>query len=217
MRVAHLIEEWKAEQNRRRELVRIEALSPLPRFIAGADGAFSRDKTRIFVVALVYDRIEKQVVEIARCEGQVTSPYVPGYLSFREGPTVVAAIKKLRHPFGVLCIDGQGMAHPRRCGLACHVGVELDVPTIGVAKSVLVGDYDEPALARGREKPLIHKDEIIGLALRTKANVRPVFISVGHRVDLLTAKQLVVACGGGYRIPEPTRQADIEVARFKAG
>jgi deoxyribonuclease V len=140
---------------------------------------------------------------------------VPGFLSFREGPAVLKAVRQLKHPFGALCIDGQGVAHPRRCGIACHVGVELDVPTVGVAKSVLVGEFKDPKKKAGSTSPLVHKDEEVGWALRSCDGVRPIFVSVGHRVDLPTARDLAMACVIKCRIPEPTRQADIEVARFK--
>jgi deoxyribonuclease V len=213
--ISHLVEDWKAEQAKRRAMVRTEPLSPLPRFVAGADGAFSADKKSIFVVALVWDREEKRVVEISRVREPLSIPYVPGFLSFREGPAVLKAVRQLKHPFGALCIDGQGVAHPRRCGIACHVGVELDVPTVGVAKSVLVGEFKDPKKKAGSTSPLVHKDEEVGWALRTCDGVRPVFISVGHRVDLSTARDLAMACVIKCRIPEPTRQADIEVARFK--
>ena len=214
--ISHLVEGWKAEQARRRAMVRVEPLSPLPRYVAGADGAFSTDKTTIFVAAVVWDCEERRVVEISRIADELTVPYVPTFLSFREGPAVIKAVKALEHPFGAMCLDGQGLAHPRRCGIACHVGVELDIPTIGIAKSVLVGEFDEPATKAGSTSPMIHKDEEVAWALRTCDGVRPVFISVGHRVDLPTARDLAMACVVKCRVPEPTRQADIEVARFKA-
>lgn len=214
--ISHLVEGWKAEQARRRALVRTEPLDPLPRYIAGADGAFSSDKKSIFVSAVVYDREEKRIVEVASLQDELSVPYVPTFLSFREGPAIVKVLRKLRHPFGALCVDGQGVAHPRRCGIGCHVGVELDIPTIGVAKSVLVGEFTEPRKKAGSTSPMIHKGEEVGWALRTCNGVRPVFISVGHRTDLRTARDLAMACVIRCRVPEPTRQADIEVAKFKS-
>jgi deoxyribonuclease V len=214
--ISHLLERWKTEQARRHEMVRVEPLAPIPRFVAGADGAFSADKKWIYVVALVWDREEKQAVEIARVREPLSVPYVPGFLSFREGPAVLKAVRQLKHPFGALCIDGQGLAHPRRCGIACHVGVELDVPTVGIAKSVLVGEFKDPKKQAGSTSPLVHKDETVGWALRTCDGVRPVFLSVGHRIDLPTARDLAMACVVRCRLPEPTRQADIEVAKYKS-
>jgi deoxyribonuclease V len=213
--ISHLIESWKQEQLIRAARVKILPLSPLPRFVAGVDCAFSADKKTIFAAAVVYDRVDRRVVEIARDRRPVTVPYVPGYLSFREGDAVLAAVRLLKHEFGVICFDGQGLAHPRRCGLATHVGVELDLPSVGMAKSVLVGDYTEPKAAAGSTSALIHKGETVGQVLRTRNGVKPIFLSVGHRVDLTSACELAMACVTRYRIPEPTRQADIEVARFK--
>ena len=210
-----LIEGWNREQLARAAKVRVQPLSPLPRFVAGADCAFSSDGGTIFAVALVYDREESRVIEIVRERRIVSVPYIPGYLSFREGPALRAAIERLKHSFGVICFDGQGIAHPRRCGIATYLGVELDVPTIGMAKSVLCGKFDEPAAKPGSTSPLVHRNETIGWALRTKLGVKPIFVSVGHRVDLPTARDLATACVTRYRIPEPTRQADREVAKSK--
>lgn len=193
----------------------VAPLAPLPRFVAGVDAAFSSDKTTVLAAAVVYDRDEQRIIEVVHASAPVTVPYIPGYLSFREGPAVLAAIGKLRHSFGVICFDGQGIAHPRRCGLATHMGVTLDVPAIGVAKSRLIGTFDEPADTAGSTSPLYDKDEQIGLVLRTKDRTRPLFVSIGHRVDLTSAVELVLSCRTRYRIPEPTRQADIEVAKAK--
>jgi deoxyribonuclease V len=214
-KLSPLVAEWKAIQSELRKR-RVDCpLSPLPRFVAGADAAFSPDKKRIFAVALVYDRQAQRVVEIAHAVQELAAPYIPGFLSFREGPAVTQAIQSLRHEFGVVCFDGHGYAHPRRCGYASHVSITLDVPGIGVAKSRLIGTFDEPAQEAGAATPLWDRQERIGSVLRTRARTRPVFISVGHKVDLPTAEALVLACCTRYRVPEPTRQADIEVARLK--
>ncbi len=210
------IDQWKQEQLDLASRVRVQPLSPLPRFVAGADCAFSSDKVTIFAVAVVYDRQEQQVIEIARERQALTVPYIPGYLSFREGPAILAAIEKLKQPFGVICFDGQGVAHPRRCGIASHLGVQFDFPTVGMAKSVLCGEFVEPNKTAGSTSPLVHKGETIGWSMRTRPGVRPIFLSVGHRIDLPTARDLAMACVTKFRIPEPTRQADIEVAKFKA-
>jgi deoxyribonuclease V len=215
MSISDHIESWKATQRALRERLITTPLSPLPRYVAGADAAFSKDKTTVYAAAVVYDSETQQVVEVAHASAPVTVPYVPGFLSFREGPAVRAAIEKLKHPFGVICFDGQGIAHPRRCGLATHLGVSLDLPSIGVAKSRLIGTFTEPQPARGSSAPLMDKAEQIGLVLRTKDNTRPLFISVGHRVDLASAAQLTLGCLTRYRVPGPTRQADIEVAKLK--
>ena len=210
-----LIEEWKAAQRELRQRMVVRPLAPLPRFVAGADAAFSADKKTIYAAAVVYDREAKRVVEVAHAVQDVAVPYIPGFLSFREGPAVSAALDALKHEFGVVCFDGQGYAHPRRCGLASHVAITLDVPGVGVAKSRFIGTFDEPAAQAGSTVPLIDGDERIGSVLRTRDNTRPLFVSVGHRVDLRSAEALVLACCTRYRVPEPTRQADIEVAKLK--
>jgi deoxyribonuclease V len=193
----------------------VAPLHPQPRFVAGADCAFTRDGTTVLAAAVVYDRVEKRVIEVRHASAPANVPYIPTFLSFREAPAILAAIGSLTHPFGVICFDGQGMAHPRRCGLATHIAVTLDIPGIGVAKSRLIGTFDEPALPGGSFSPLMDKDEQIGVVLRTRDHVRPLFVSIGHRVDLRSAIELLMSCTK-YRIPEPTRQADIEVAKLKA-
>ena len=208
-------EAWIAEQKALSERVVVQPLDPLPRFVAGVDAAFTKDRETVLAAAVVYDREEERIIEIAHAQQSVEVPYIPGFLSFREGPAVLAAIGRLTHGYGCILFDGQGIAHPRRCGIATHLAVTLDVPGVGVAKSRLTGRHEEPGPKRGDEAPLMHRNEQIGLVLRTKDRVRPLFISVGHRVDLASARRLVLACDAGYRLPEPTRQADRDVARFK--
>jgi deoxyribonuclease V len=134
-------------------------------------------------------------------------PYVPGLLSFREAPAVLDAIGTLRIAPDLLLVDGQGIAHPRRFGIACHLGVLTDLPSIGVAKSRLVGTYDDPGSTRGDWSPLMDREEIIGAVLRTRPNVKPLFVSIGHRITLETAIAWVMACCTRYRLPQTTRQA----------
>src|SRR5262249_5509659 len=141
---------------------------PLPRFVAGADAAFSSDKQTVFAAAVVYDRTEQRIIEIAHATRPAEFPYIPTFLSFREGPAVLEAIRKLRQPFGAICFDGQGFAHPRRCGLASHMSILLDVPGIGVAKSRLIGTFDMPDPAAGASTRLMDQTEQIGLVLRTR-------------------------------------------------
>jgi deoxyribonuclease V len=210
-----LVTNWKAEQSRLRERMIVAPLKPLPRFVAGADCAFSDDKQTIFAAAVVYDREMQRIIEVTHATRPAEFPYVPGFLSFREGPAVMQAIRALRHEFGAILFDGQGFAHPRRCGIASHLAIQLDKPGVGVAKSRLIGTFEEPASNAGATAPLKDGDEQIGVVLRTQKGIRPVFVSVGHRVDLTSAIKLVLACCTRYRIPEPTRQADIEVAKLK--
>jgi deoxyribonuclease V len=210
-----LVQKWKVTQTRLRERIIIAPLEPLPRFVAGADCAFSADKKTIFAAAVVYDRETQRVVEVAHAALPAEFPYVPGFLSFREGPAVKHAVRALKHEFGAILFDGQGFAHPRRCGIASHLAIELDQPGIGVGKSRLIGTFENPALKAGAIALLMDSEEQIGAVLRTQKGIRPVFVSVGHRVDLVSAVKLVLACCKRYRIPEPTRQADIEVDKLK--
>jgi deoxyribonuclease V len=213
--LAGQIRRWKAAQDRIVRRMIVAPLPRLPRFVAGADAAISDDGRNMLAAAVVYDRVERRIVEVARAVRPVEFPYVPGYLSFREGPAVLNAIGKLRHDYGAILFDAQGYAHPRRCGLAAHLAITLDKPGVGVAKSRLIGTFEEPLRQRGSSSPLMDGDAQIGLALRTRDDVRPVFVSVGHRVDLESAVRVVLACCTRWRLPEPTRQADIEVGRMK--
>ena len=210
-----LVENWKAEQSRLRKWMLVTPLEPLPRFVAGVDCAFSEDKQTIFAAAVIYDRETQRIIEVAHATRPAEFPYVPGFLSFREGPAVMQAVRALRHEFSAILFDGQGFAHPRRCGIASHLAIQLDKPGVGVAKSRLLGTFGKLAANAGATTPLMDDDEQIGVVLRTQKGIRPVFVSVGHRVDLASAIKLVLACCMRYRIPEPTRQADIEVAKLK--
>jgi len=212
-----LIERWKGEQIETRRRLRVCPLDPLPRFIAGADAAFPAGRNEVIAAAVVYDRHNRAVVETAHACLPLEVPYVPGFLAFREGPAILEALARLRHPFGAVLFDGHGYAHPRRCGVASYLAVKLDCPGVGVAKSRLVGQWQQPGPLPGDSSPLTDGGEQIGLVLRTRRNVRPLFISIGHRVDLPSAARLVLACCTRYRLPEPTRQADLTVRRLAAG
>jgi deoxyribonuclease V len=190
--------------------------------IAGVDVGVDGGLARAAVVVLACDGLEP--VDWAAVNVEIDFPYVPGLLTFREGPGVLAVLAKLTTWPDVLIFDGHGVAHPRRFGLASHMGVLLDHPTVGCAKSRLVGDYEEPGDQVGDWAPLRDGGEVIGAVLRTRAGVRPVFVSVGHRVDLPTAIDLVLRCGRGYRLPETTRYAHrlagggkLSIRRSKAG
>lgn len=212
---SEIVAGWKAEQDRLRRRLVAKPLDPLPRFVAGADAAFSADKQTVFAAAVIYDRQERRIIEISHATKAAEFPYIPGFLSFREGPALLDAIAGLKHPFGVICFDGQGFAHPRRCGIASHLSITLNVPGVGVAKSRLIGTFKDPPAKAGSAEALMEGSEQIGVVLRTRDGTRPLFISVGHRVDLESARALVMSCCTRYRIPEPTRQADIEVAKLK--
>ncbi|MGH9461167.1 MAG: deoxyribonuclease V, partial [Vicinamibacteria bacterium] len=195
--------------------VRQSAPRKLLRFIAGVDLAFSRDGRHSLAGVVLWDVKDALVIEEQVATKPLAFPYVPGLLSFRESPAVLAALRKLRRtPDCVMC-DGHGFAHPRRFGLACHVGVLCNVPTIGCAKSLLIGDHREPRSKRGSRADLTDAGDIIGTVLRTRDGLRPVFVSIGHRIDLPTAERVVLDCATRYRLPEPTRRADRLVASLK--
>lgn len=177
------------------------------RHVAGIDVGFESggNVARAAVAILAFPSLE--LVERAVVRQDTRFPYVPGLLSFREAPPVIEALGRLRTAPDLILYDGQGIAHPRRFGIASHVGVLVDVPTIGVAKTRLIGTYREPPDDRGARAPLVDHGETIGCVLRTKPNVKPLFVSVGHRVSLETAAAWVMACTTRYRLPETTRWA----------
>ena len=176
------------------------------RYIAGADVGFRQEKARAVVVVLAFPSL--QLVDQAIAEIPVTFPYVPGLLSFREMPAILAALEQLKILPDLIMCDGQGMAHPRRFGIACHLGVLLDWPTLGCAKSILVGRHGPLEDHPGSTADLVAGEEVIGKVVRTRKGVKPLVVSIGHRVDLPSAVQLVLACTRGYRLPETTRLAD---------
>lgn len=187
------------------------------RYVAGADVAFGDGHA--YAAVLVFSFPDLQLVETAHAVAPLIFPYVPGLLTFREGPALLKAFGALRTRPDLVLFDGQGVAHPAGFGLASHMGVLLDHPSLGCAKSVLVGDWIAEALGAelGTWVPLVFRGERVGAAIRTRESTKPVFVSVGHRVSLRSAIRLVQGCCAGYRIPEPTRQADIAVARLKRG
>ncbi|MET9213114.1 MULTISPECIES: endonuclease V [unclassified Nocardia] len=200
-------EEATALQDELRPLVRAENPAP-PRFstAAGIDSAYAEDGT-VATAAVILDIATLEPVESAVAHGISTFPYVPGLLAFRELPATVAALEKLTGTPDLLVCDAQGRAHPRRFGLACHVGLLAGIPTIGVAKSVW-GEYTEPGPRRGDATDVTIDGEVVGRALRTRDEVKPLFVSVGHLIDLDTACAQVLALTRGFRQPETTRRAD---------
>ncbi len=166
-----LVKDWKATQERLRQSMIIAPLEPLPRFVAGADCAFSAAKQTIFAAAVVYDRESQRIVEVAHATRPAEFPYIPTFLSFREGPAIKQAIHALQHEFGAILFDGQGYAHPRRCGIAAHLAIELDQPGVGVGKSWLIGTFGKLALNAGATTPLMDGEEQIGVVLRTQKGI----------------------------------------------
>jgi len=179
------------------------------RFIAGVDIAVGKKHEMSTGAVVVLSYPELMVVEAQVVQGNLDFPYVPGLLSFRESPLTLAACEKLGITPDLVLVDGQGVAHPRRIGLASHLGLFLDVPTIGCAKSLLCGQHEEPGIEPGSYAEVMDKGETIGVALRTRAGVKPVYVSIGHKVDLPAAIYWVRQCCRGYRLPEPTRLAHL--------
>lgn len=209
-----LLHAWKvlpgeaiAIQQQLRRLIRQEweqAVAEVKR-VAGIDVGIKGDVARAAVVVLSYPALEPLDVTLA--EEPVSFPYVPGLLTFREGPVVLAALARLQVEPDLLIFDGQGVAHPRRMGIAAHIGVLVDRPSVGCAKSRLWGSHQEPGLERGDYALLYDAQEIIGAVVRTRAGVKPVYVSVGHRIDLPRAIQCVLSCCTRFRLPETTRLA----------
>jgi deoxyribonuclease V len=183
------------------------------RYVAGLDAAFSSDGKDCLAAAVLWDLRVAAVCGQSLAVRRVRMPYIPGLLSFREGPALLAALRGLPRVPDLLLCDGQGLAHPRRFGVACHLGVLCDLPSVGCAKSRLTGTHCEPGRLRGSWTRLDDHGEAIGSVLRTREGARPVYVSIGHRVTLARARAVVLKCLGKYRLPEPTRLADRLVAQ----
>ncbi len=210
--------------------VQLVPLKKQPKLIAGIDCAFSKDGEKIIAAVVVLKPPDFVPVETTTALRKVTFPYIPGLLSFREAPVCIAAVEKLQKQPDVFIIDGQGIAHPRRLGLAAHLGLFFDKPTVGCAKSRLTGTFEEPPPQKGSSSLLKDKkrwktetsheprdtnDEIIGAVVRTRANVKPVFVSVGNKCLLKDAIKITLDCATKYRLPEPTRLAHQLVSKLK--
>lgn len=210
-------QEAVALQSRLRQQVHLTLLTRPIETIAGADISFNKYEATIYAGIVVLRLPSLEVIEQVGVVSETHFPYVPGLLSFREAPAVLEAWAKLKTEPDAVMFDGQGIAHPRRIGIASHVGLMLERPTLGCAKSVLVGKYEEPQAQRGSWTPMLHRDEIVGAALRTKNKVQPIFVSPGHLIDLEGAIELTLQCDGGYRQPEPTRRAHLLVNALRRG
>jgi deoxyribonuclease V len=185
------------------------------RVVAGADVSYSK-KLGLTVAAAVLCRAGDMETQAENSAAMPTVfPYVPGLLSFREAPVILEALERFAGEFDLLLVDGQGLAHPRRLGLASHLGVLMDVPTVGCAKSRLVGEHEEPGRERGARVPLTDRGERIGTVLRTRAGIKPLFVSIGHRVSLDYAEETVLSAVTRYRLPEPLRKAHNIVTRLR--
>jgi deoxyribonuclease V len=181
--------------------------------VAGADVAFKEGNAYGVVMLFRYPSLE--LVEERVTVRKITYPYIPGLLTFREAPVLLDALLKLREEPDIIIFDGQGIAHPRSMGLATHIGVLIRKPTIGCAKSRLIGEYTQPGIKKGEMSELTFKGNIIGTVLRTRDKVKPLFISQGNLIDFSTSVRVILKCSRGYRLPEPTRLADIRTKQVK--
>ncbi len=201
----------QASDMQRRLAVQVSRTTEIiaPHFVAGVDISVSKAPGTAAAAVVVLDYPQLNIVEVEVVEGKLDFPYIPGFLSFREAPLILDACRKLTITPDLVLVDGQGIAHPRRMGLASHLGLFLDIPTIGCAKSRLCGSHEEPGIEPGRYTEVREGEEIIGVALRTKVGVKPLYISIGHKVDLEAAVHWVLECCRGYRLPEPVRLAHL--------
>jgi len=210
---AFTIDEARDLQVRLREKVRIAPLKKEPGYVAGVDAAFSDDQ--VFAAACLYRFPELLLLEERSAVRRLSFPYVPGYLAFREGPAIIAALELLPRRPDLILVDGQGIAHPRGMGIASYLGVLSGIPSIGCAKSRLIGEHDEPGREKGDWSQLRFENKTIGAVLRTRDDTRPLFISPGHKIDLDSSIRLALACTGAFRIPEPLRCADMLSRKIK--
>jgi len=185
------------------------------RLVAGADVSYDKNDNRFYAAVTVMTFPQLIVAEEVTASGVPTFPYIPGLLTFREGPILIRAFEKLERRPDFVIFDGQGLAHPRGFGLASHMGLLLDTPSIGCAKTRLWGEHAEPGPTVGSSSRLSYDGQVIGLVLRTRRNVKPVFVSIGHRISLKSAAEWVLRTCQGYRLPEPTRQAHLLVNRMR--
>jgi deoxyribonuclease V len=202
------IEEAIAIQEQLRSLVIAENQLETVRYVAGVDVGYDNADivSRAAVTVLSFPDLQLQQQAVVR--RPTAFPYIPGFLSFREVPAVLAALENISPMPDLILCDGQGIAHPRRFGLACHLGVLTGIATIGVAKNRFIGEHSEVGLDRGSWQPLLHSGEIVGAALRTQTGVKPIYVSIGHKVNLTVAIEYVLCCALKYRLPETTRSAD---------
>lgn len=205
----------RIQQRLAARVIRRDALAGPVRTVAGADVALDSARGRAIAGVILYRFPEMIELERRWAARPLRFPYVPGLLSFREAPALLAAFARLRRRADVIFCDAHGYAHPRRLGLASHLGLLLGAATVGCAKSRLVGTHAAPPPERGAWAPLLDRGETIGAALRTRAGVRPIYVSIGHRLSLPRAIELVLAVSDGFRIPRPTREADRWVRELK--
>ncbi len=209
-----LVKTLTAQQNELQKKVIIQKPDFKLHTIAGCDSSFIGENILSVFVLLSYPNLE--ILEKVWHYGPVSLPYIPGFLAFREAPNLLEAYKKLNQKPDMIMVDGHGISHPRRMGIASHLGVHLNIPTMGLAKQILVGKFEEPGLEQGATSPVLHKNEHIADAIRTKEKVKAVFASPGHLMDLKSATQVALRTTRKHKLPEPTRLADHYAEVFKA-
>jgi len=209
------VEQAKAIQLELKNRIRLQKLVSPVRLIAGCDVSCSKKVETCFAAVTVFKLPELIIVEQVQSRGTVNFPYVPGYLTFREAPILLKAFEKLEQTPDLVLFDGQGIAHPRQMGLAAHLGLILDLPSIGCAKSVLIGKFEPPEDIQGSWTELIYRDEIIGAVVRTRDYVKPLFISPGYKITIDEAIEFVLRACTKYRIPEPIRTSHIAVNQLR--
>lgn len=195
------------------ERLQFPPLEKKVKWVAGADVAYSRETGKHVAAIVILEIPELNVVEMQTVSGTTTFPYIPGLLSYREIPVLLKTFEKIKKMPDVILCDGQGIAHPRGLGLASHLGLLFGIPTVGCAKSRLVGEYRMPGKNKGCHTPLTYKEEIVGAVLRTRTGVKPIFVSPGCHIDLESSLAVVMQCVTRFRLPEPTRLADLEVGK----
>lgn len=198
----------KEQEVLRKQVIFSDQLPPVITYVAGVDVAYEKDGDRVVAAVAVLNAVTLEIIEVSTYQDKVSFPYIPGLFSFRELPPLLNALEKISIKPDLIVCDGQGIAHPRRFGLASHLGVVTGIPTIGCGKTRLIGEYEEPETARGSFSNLIDNGEIVGRVLRTQDSINPIFVSVGHKISLETATQWVLKLSPNYRLPETTRAAD---------
>ncbi len=217
----HAFDVGVAEAKEIQEMMRREVREGPPldfsrvRLIAGTDISYLRERKLALGVAALLSYPELETLEVSTAALEVPFPYVPGLLSFRELPALLPALEGLSATPDLILVDGQGVAHPRGFGLASHLGVLTSIPTVGCAKSRLLGEAEEPGPEAGDWAPLRHDGRTVGAVLRTRRGVKPLYVSVGHLIDLHSCISMVLSCTRGYRLPEPQRRAHLEADRLK--
>jgi deoxyribonuclease V len=207
--------EAKVIQLELKKKIQLRKLNSPIKLVAGADVSYSKKAEMCFAAITVFKFPEMEIVEQKQSVGSINFPYVPGYLTFREAPILLDAFEKLENELDLVLFDGQGIAHPRQMGLAAHLGLVLDLPSIGCAKSLLVGNFDEPEAIQGSWSELIYQDRIIGAVVRTRDHVKPLFVSPGFKITIDEAIEWVLRACTKYRIPDPIRSSHIAVNQLR--